>query len=373
MLLASLVKGKVDMKKVALFGAGKIGDAIANLLINSKRYELTVFDSNETALKSIKAKWPGVLIKSASLDSEEEIAKLLKGSDAVISALPYFCNIPVARAAVRSGAHYFDLTEDVETTKSIKQLAKNAKTVLMPQCGLAPGFISVAALAVMTNFESVHEVRMRVGALPVYPTNRLMYNLTWSTDGLINEYCNPCEAIVNGETVLLQPLEGYERLSLDGCEYEAFNTSGGLGTLWETVGDRVKNLKYKTIRYPGHRDLAQFLLFELGFKNNRAPLKQAFEENIPGTQQDKCIIFAEAIGTEKQRLNKHTYVSVVYGEQINGQHLNAIQLTTASGICVPLDMVLQGKIGKNGGFVRCEEIGLDSFVSHEFGKYYAGR
>lgn len=358
------------MHKVALFGAGKIGDAITNLLVNSKRYELTVFDSNDTALQALKSKWSAIKTSRADLSSTASIGDSLKGFDAVLSALPFFCNVPVAEAAVRAGAHYFDLTEDVETTKKIKNLAKNSKTALMPQCGLAPGFISIAAVSVMKSLDTIQELKLRVGALPVYPTNRLMYNMTWSTDGLINEYCNPCEAIENGEKIMLQPLEGYERLSLDGDEYEAFNTSGGLGTLWETVSGKVKNLNYKTIRYPGHRDLVQFLLFELGFKDDREPLKKAFDRNIPGTKQDKCIIFSEAIGSEAGRLTKHSYASVVYGADVNGCHLNAIQLTTAAGICVPLDLVLNKKLGKNGGFVRMEEISLAEFVKHEFGKYY---
>ena len=79
---------------------------------------------------------------------------------------------------------------------------------------------------------------MRVGALPQFPTNALNYNLTWSTDGLINEYCNPCEAIHEGKLIEVLPLEGIEQFSLDGITYEAFNTSGGLGTLCETLPAR---------------------------------------------------------------------------------------------------------------------------------------
>ncbi|MFX9180922.1 saccharopine dehydrogenase C-terminal domain-containing protein, partial [Acinetobacter baumannii] len=95
------------------------------------------------------------------------------------------------------------------------------------------------------------------GALPLYPTNGLKYNLTWSTDGLINEYCNPCEAIVDGQMREVLPLEGLEHFSLDGLDYEAFNTSGGLGTLCETLEGRVDSLDYKTVRYPGHREIVK--------------------------------------------------------------------------------------------------------------------
>src|SRR5690606_1904430 len=139
-----------------------------------------------------------------------------------------------------TGTHYFDLTEDVHATKTIMELAKDAKTAFMPQCGLAPGFIGIAARSLAARFDSVREVKMRVGALPEFPTNSLKYNLTWSVDGLVNEYCHPCEAIRNGRLQLVQPMEGLEHFSLDGVEYEAFNTSGGLGTLCDTLSGKVE-------------------------------------------------------------------------------------------------------------------------------------
>ena len=118
---------------------------------------------------------------------------------------------------------------------------------------------------------------MRVGALPQFPTNELKYNLTWSTDGLINEYCNPCEAIHDGKSIDVLPLEGLEHFSLDGVDYEAFNTSGGLGTLCETLEGQVRELNYKTVRYPGHRDLMAFLMNELRLSERRELLKDILE------------------------------------------------------------------------------------------------
>ncbi len=148
--------------------------------------------------------------------------------------------ISLAQAAKATNTHYFDLTEDVKATKTIRQLAEGASNAFMPQCGLAPGFIGIAAHSLAKRFDSVREVKMRVGALPEFPTNALKYNLTWSVDGLVNEYCHPCEAVRNGELQLVQPLEGLEHFSLDGVEYEAFNTSGGLGTLCETLQGQGK-------------------------------------------------------------------------------------------------------------------------------------
>ena len=122
------------------------------------------------------------------------------GCDTVISALSFLHNARVAEAALAAGVSYFDLTEDVATTRQVREIAERARDgqIFMPQCGLAPGFISIVAHDLTSWFEKLDAVQMRVGALPQFPTGALKYNLTWSTDGLINEYCNPCEAIHDG-------------------------------------------------------------------------------------------------------------------------------------------------------------------------------
>ena len=184
------------------------------------------------------------------------LSQALEQHQAVINALPFFpCTARVAQAAAAAarGLHYFDLTEDVAATSAIRAIAKSAQSALMPQCGLAPGVIGMLGASLADKFEDLYDLRMRVGALTRNPTNELRYNFTWSIDGVINEYCNPCEAIVHGQLTSVQPLEGYETFTLEGDDFEAFNTSGGLGTLCETLKGKVRNLDYKTIRYPGHR------------------------------------------------------------------------------------------------------------------------
>jgi saccharopine dehydrogenase-like NADP-dependent oxidoreductase len=222
------------------------------------------------------------------MDTTDPVAlrALLAQHDAVINALPYHLATMVAREAAAVGCHYFDLTEDVAATREIRRLADGANSAFMPQCGLAPGFISIVANHLAADFDELHDVKMRVGALPAFPTNSLKYNLTWSVDGLINEYCHPCEAIRDGARIELLPLEGLEHFSLDGVEYEAFNTSGGLGTLCETLDGRVRTLDYKSVRYPGHCALMKILLEELQLKSDQAGLKEILRRSIPTTMQD---------------------------------------------------------------------------------------
>ena len=356
------------MKTVALFGAGKIGEAITALFAASGRYRVKVCDADFARAKVVAGTPSCCDAHPLDLSDSTATKEILKDCDFVLSALPYFCNKTVAQAAADLGIHYADLTEDVDTSRFIAKLAATSKSYFIPQCGLAPGFISIAAAHLISLFDSVDTVKLRVGALPMYPTNRLMYNLTWSTDGLINEYCNPCDVIANGVKQSAPPMEGYERFSLDSDEYEAFNTSGGLGTLYEMLQGRVRDLTYKTIRYPGHRDLMVFLLNDLRFKDDRETLKKVLERSIPTTHQDKCIIFVEATGAIQGHTCAKTYASTVYNQMVNNRHLSAIQITTAAGVCAPIDLLLSGAVPRACGFVRAEDISLSAFLANEFGK-----
>ncbi|MDE2162259.1 MAG: saccharopine dehydrogenase family protein, partial [Alphaproteobacteria bacterium] len=275
-----------------------------------------------------------------------------------------------AEAAKRAGAHYLDLTEDVESTRAIKKLAEGASTAFIPQCGLAPGFISIAAYDLAKKFDKLRDVNMRVGALPVFPTNALKYNLTWSTDGLINEYCNPCESVRDGVRGEVPSLEEIEHFSLDGTEYEAFNTSGGLGTLCDTLEGKVENLNYKTVRYPGHRDIIKMLVRDLRLGVRREILKDVLETAIPITYQDVVLIFVTVSGWRDGLLTQESYAKKIYAQHVGGRLMSAIQVTTATGICAMCDLLADGKLPQKG-FVRQEETSLSDFLANRFGKYYA--
>ena len=356
------------MTPLILLGAGKIGETISHLLQGSGDYALTVADQDPARLAPIAAL--GVKTVRAEFDDREALAALIHGHAMVVSAVPFYLTPTIAEAAVAGGAHYFDLTEDVESTRRVKALAVGAKTVLAPQCGLAPGFISILAHAMTRKFESLRDLHMRVGALPVYPTNALKYNLTWSTDGLINEYCNPCEAIHDSRRVELLPLEGYEQFLLDGVQYEAFNTSGGLGTLCDSLDGRVRELNYKTIRYLGHCSSVSLLVNELRLRERREVLKDILESAVPVTFQDLVVTFCAVTGWRNGQLVQITDARKVYHQQISGENWSAIQVTTAAGVCAALDLFVAGRLPQRG-FLRQEQIDLNEFLANRFGRYYA--
>jgi saccharopine dehydrogenase-like NADP-dependent oxidoreductase len=356
------------MRKVVILGAGKIGGAIVDMLAATGDYDITIADQDANFLALISADKARHL--RIDVSDPAALAGALKNQQVAVSALPFFLNPAVARIAGEAGCHYFDLTEDVATTRSVRQLASTGKVAYVPQCGLAPGFISIVAADLAKRFDSLREVHMRVGALPQYPANALKYNLTWSTDGLINEYCNPCESIHEGKLVDVLPLEGLEHFSLDGIDYEAFNTSGGLGTLCETLNGRVESLNYKTVRYPGHRDVIKMLLEDLRLRDRRALLKDVLETAIPITHQDVVLIFVKVIGWRENRLTQETYAKKIYAREINGKLMSAIQITTAAGICAMVDLHGSNKLPA-AGFIRQEDAALPDFLANRFGAFYA--
>ena len=357
-----------DIRDVLVLGAGKIGGAIVELLAATRDYRLTIADRDKALLGRLPN--PGAEARTADITDPAAVRALMQGKQAVISALPYFHNARVAEAARDCGLHYFDLTEDVETTRRVRAIAADAGTAFMPQCGLAPGFIQVVAHDMTKTFEPLDKVHMRVGALPEFPSNALHYNLTWSTDGLINEYLNPCEAIRHGRQVELEPLEGLEQFALDGVTYEAFNTSGGLGTLVDTLKGRVTELDYKTVRYPGHCEKMKLLIDDLKLGERRELLKDVLEYAIPVTLQDVVLVFVAVTGGRAGRLTQESYAKKIYAATIGGHPWSAIQITTAAGVCAMLDLMREGKIPRRG-FVRQEDVPLAAFLANRFGRHYA--
>lgn len=358
------------MHELVILGAGKIGRMVAHLMTTCGDYAVRVGDVAQPAVDHLTRKYPGLRGQVVDFASAQSLDAILKGAWAVISCAPFHCNPLIAQRAKAHGVHYFDLTEDVEVTHQVKQLAEGSKTLFAPQCGLAPGFITIVANHLMRSMTEVTDLRLRVGALPRYPSNRLKYNLTWSTEGLINEYCNPCESVEHGQLTTVPPLEQLERLTIDGVDYEAFNTSGGLGTLAITLKDRVKNVNYKTIRYPGHCELMKFLLHDLQMQEQQGLLRDIFEKALPATFQDQIVIFVSATGKYLGRLSERTYAKTIYHLQIDGENWSGIQITTAAGVTAIVDMVRAGQL-PSAGLLKMENVDYELFLKNRFGKYYA--
>lgn len=357
------------MKKVLVVGAGHIGSLIAILLTQVKNYEVVVIDNNLERLevKKLLSIFPKTKIENFDVLNQELLCEFIlkQNVDAVISCLPFYLNENIAIAAKATEVHYFDLTEDVQTTQKIKKLAENAKNVFVPQCGVAPGFINIVAENLMSAFDLCHETKLRVGGIPKYIDNTLKYGLTWSLDGLINQYCNPCPAIEGGAVVMKESLEDLEFLTFDGCEYEAFNTSGGVGHLVSNSVGRVQYLNYKTIRYPGHCEKMRFLIKELKLGEDKKTLFRILEHSLPRVNDDILILYASASGKIEGNFEERHYFQKIFPKVIEGNRWTAMQTATASSACAAIDLILNSP-KLEGGFIPQAWFNFNEFVTNRF-------
>lgn len=348
-----------SIEQIAVLGAGQIGAVIAAMLAE-QGHRVTLADASAAQLAANAGRgFATEVVDAADLDA---LRVFLADRDIVVSACPYFLNKGIARVAVETRTHYFDLTEDVATTAFIKEIAATADVALVPQCGLAPGFICVLGADMAARFETVKTIKMRVGALPLYPTNALRYNVTWSVDGLINEYCNPCEIVYGGRPILVPALEGIESVMIDGVAYEAFNTSGGLGTLTETLAGKVRDMSYKTLRYPGHAEIMKLLLQGLELADDRETMRRILDRAAPFTRKDVVVIFVTGVGERGGRVEEESIVLRYDGQP----DLGAIQLTTAAGCVAMVELFLASRLPARG-FVRQEDASLADFLSTRAG------
>lgn len=339
------------MYKIGIVGCGHIGQAIVKLL--QDKYKITVFDQVKPNVENLNVDF----VKGNFLN-DDELISFAKKNDAIINASPFFANIHIATACYKTKTHYFDLSEESKNLPDILKFSQSVDQAFAPHCGLAPGVVNIIAADLINKFEKVELVEMKVGALPLYPTNKIKYNITWSPDGLINEYCQDCYILQNNEKVRVKAMSGFEQFIFSGKEYEAFYTAGGIGTLCDSFKHKVKNMHYKTIRYKGHHNYFSFLLDELNFRDNQKKLTELIKKSIARTNKDVIVMLIKAIGNHEE-----IFCTQIYGNK----QMTAIQLATASGVCAILEYVLNNNIT---GLVKQEEISLNNFKKSKYAEVY---
>jgi saccharopine dehydrogenase (NAD+, L-lysine-forming) len=350
------------IERVAVLGLGKVG-TLAAVLLHETGLEVTGFDIAvpEGALP--------FRVERKSAAGRDEVEALCAGFDAILSCLPYHLNVGVASAAHRLGQHYFDLTEDVSTTKAILEMSETSKGVMAPQCGLAPGFIGIVGAHLAEQFERIRSIKLRVGALPQNPTGLLGYAFNWSPEGVVNEYLNDCEVIENGQHKWVSPMEWVEKIYVNGHRLEAFTTSGGLGTMCETYLGRVENLDYKSMRYPGHVELMNFFFHELLMRERRELAGEILTHAKPPVDDDVVHVHVSAEGLVDGNLLRKEYVRSYYPIEISDRVWRAIAWTTSASVCAVIEMVNTGDLPAKG-FLKQEQIPLAAFLRTRNGRLY---
>ena len=351
------------MKTVLVFGIGKVG-TLAGILLK-QRFDVTGFDKN------IPTEPTGFECIQGDIHDQALLEKTIPQFDAVVSCMPYNLNLSIALIAHAHAVHYFDLTEDVPTTDMIMQLSQTAKAVMAPQCGLAPGLIGIIGANLSNRFTKLRDIELRVGALPRYPNGLLAYSFTWSPAGVINEYINDAEVIHNRVRKMVPSLDGIESINIEGRDYEAFTTSGGLGTMCRTYEGKVDTLNYKTIRYPGHAQLMRFLLYELILKEKRELVETILTEAKPPVADDVVLVYAVVEGWKGDALAREEYYRSFHPIDINGKKWRAISWTTAASIAAVVEMVADQKLPQKG-FIKQEEIDFNTFMETKNGQLFKG-
>ena len=352
------------MQRIVVLGLGKVGKLAATLL-HEAGLKVTGID------QSLPKRALPFATQDADVTSQTALDQLFGQTDAVLSCLPYHLNIKVADAAHAAGIHYFDLTEDVPTTKHIQKLARTSKGLMAPQCGLAPGFVGIVGADLIGRFDECRSCRMRVGALPQNPTGLMGYAFNWSPEGVVNEYLNDCEVIEEGQRKWVSPMEWHESLYIDGVKLEAFTTSGGLGTMCDTYLGTVANIDYKTMRYPGHMAQMNFFFHELLMREQREVAGQILVNAKPPVSDDVVYVHVAAEGMIEGRLSREEFVQAYRPVTVAGESRTAIAWTTAGSVVGVIEMVKNGTLPSQG-FLKQEDIPLAAFLATKTGSLYAG-
>ncbi|MEM0493013.1 MAG: saccharopine dehydrogenase C-terminal domain-containing protein [Candidatus Thermoplasmatota archaeon] len=358
---------------ILILGAGMMARAIAyDLCRYSKSSLITIADNNKDSLRLMRDFLPDFSFNYVKLNVEDTsgISGIFKKMDIVISAVPYRYNYILAKQAVRACTNFIDLggnNEIVQRELSLKEKAERAGVIIIPDCGLAPGLVSVITRDIVEHMSSIDYVKIRVGGLPVHPQPPLDYQIVFSVDGLINEYVEDAVVLDNKKIIYKPSLTEVEKIRFKRPfgALEAFLTSGGCSTLPYTYKDKVGYLDYKTIRYPGHCEKIK-LLFDLGLADKkpipagnkkitpREVLTHLLNKNLPSEGDDVVLLRVYGRGVINDKRYVSTYSMIDYGEPEHG--ISAMMRTTGYPVSVTAQMIQQGVIKEHGVYTPEEVI-----------------
>jgi saccharopine dehydrogenase-like NADP-dependent oxidoreductase len=348
--------------KIAIAGAGGIGRAVALILAELSEvapdiylgdiYTETAEDAAEWALDGVTKPCAINAFTMVKEGINEEMRNVFGECEILLDCLPGSQAPRMAAFAKEFGMHYANLTEYVNETNQVIDIAKGASTGFVLQTGLAPGFVNIVANALYMEFSETYEVEkaeyigMKVGALTQNASAPHFYGFTWSPIGVATEYVKDAIAIRDYKKATIPALSAQEKIIIDGETFEVDLTSGGAADLPDAFEGKVKNLDYKTIRYPGHYDWVKGILNQNSNKDSQGridALQQEMLDSIPHLEDDLVVIHVNVIGKDSKgtlRSIEKTYF--IGNQEIGNQTLRAIQTTTAAPMCECARMLLEG-------------------------------
>lgn len=350
--------------KVLILGSGQMGKGAAYDLVKQDSVEQIILADIDTKCAEALAKEVGdkAVAKTVDAKNHDQLVKAFSEVDSVISAVSYTVNVLHTEVAIETGTHMCDLGGGwtvVEKQLEMNDNAKDAGVTVVPDCGLAPGMVSVLAREGIEYLDRAESVKIRVGGLQQEPRPPLNYALIFSVEGLINEYIEPCVALRDGKITIEDPLVGFEEITFPEPfgKLEAFNTSGGTSTLPHTYKGKVKDLDYKTIRYPGHGH-KMWCLMKLGLMDSeklevegvkiapRRVLESLLEKNLPPSGKDVTLLRVMVEGWKGSESRNIEYEVIDYFDDATG--LTSMMRTTSFPASVTAMMMADGRIKKRG-------------------------
>ncbi|CAN5223511.1 saccharopine dehydrogenase C-terminal domain-containing protein [soil metagenome] len=380
--------------KILVLGAGRMGHgAVFDLVHNSPGVEqVTVADFDLKKAEAVAEAVGTSRVDAHRVDAANisDAARLMKGHDSVISCVNYWYNATLSRAAIDTGTNFCDLGGNnyiVDEQLALDEEAKAAGINIIPDCGLAPGMVSILAMHGAARFYEVSEIHIRVGGLPQVPQPPLDYQLVFSVEGLINEYIEIARVIRDGKIVEVESMTELESLEFDGFPpLEAFQTSGGTSTLPDTFLGKIRELDYKTIRYAGHCDKFKTMI-DLGLCSSEEvvvdfqkikPRKffgDLLHKHLPADGPDYVLVRLEFVGKPKSSSSLAGVVAATADDEMvrlrydivdkldEASGMSAMMRTTAFPASIIAQMMARGDVLSRGATPQEKAIDPDKFVA----------
>jgi len=366
--------------KIILIGAGMQGQAISHYLSSHDDVDqIVVADRDLSRAEGIASRLRDTRIVPRRLDvsAPRAVREAMEGFGVAISAVPYFFNLSLAQAALESGVSFCDLGGNnriVAGELALDAKAREAGVTIIPDCGLAPGLVNILAAAAVEDLDDADTVSIRVGGLPQRPRPPLGYQIVFSPHGLINEYMEQSTVLRDGEIVTVPSLTECEEISFPPPydKLEAFHTSGGSSTLPQTMHGRVKNLDYKTVRYPGHLEKIRAMA-DLGFFDSdpqevdgvdvvpRSLAVHLLRKHLSFGEPDVILLRVSALGTIDGKPHEIRYEMIDNYDESTG--LSAMTRTTGFPIAQIALMISRGEISARGAIPQETCVPIQPFLS----------
>jgi len=380
--------------KLLVIGSGMMGSAAAYDMARQVHVDsVTLADNDLKLAKEVAARVNRIAgnkkVRAVALDAakEKDAARLMKGHDGALSAVPYRLNLGLAKAAISAGCHFADLGGNNTVVRQELALARQAEKRgigIAPDCGLSPGMASILGGELVRRLGGrADALRLYVGGLPEKPMPPFHYQLVFSVEGLINEYVEPARILRKGKLLTIEPLTEPEAFHMDGfAPLVAFQTSGGTSTMPETFEGKVGECFEKTLRYPGHYDLLCELK-ELGLFSNekmrvgnaevspRALMSKVFEGKFAGKGPDVCIMRLEAHESVKApgirgllggKLKGRVATFTMVDHYDPKSDMSAMMRTTAFPASIVLQMMCGGAVTKRGAVLQERDVPAEAFL-----------